>query len=186
MKKEDHSLYFIALLPQEPTYSKVIGLKEEIRARYESKAALRSPPHITLHMPFKWKPHKESILFTTLEQIASNHSSFSLEFKNFGCFEPRVIYVGVKESADLTNLQSQVAKRVASDWHIYPQPGSRPFQPHMTIGFRDLKKPRFYKAWEEFASREFNGSSVFNHLCLLKHNGKSWDVYKEIPFSSNL
>ena len=76
MKKEDLSLYFIALVPQEPTYAKVVGLKEEIQAGYESKAALRSPPHITLHMPFKWKHEKEAILYKTLEQVASDHHSF--------------------------------------------------------------------------------------------------------------
>lgn len=49
------ALYFIALVLPSPLYEEVTRLKEYFRDRYNSKAALRSPPHITLHMPFKWK-----------------------------------------------------------------------------------------------------------------------------------
>ena len=43
-----------------------MNIKQEFANRFNSKAALRSPPHITLHMPFKWKEEKEVKLIDVL------------------------------------------------------------------------------------------------------------------------
>ena len=182
-KKEDKELYFIALVPDEPVYSEVWQLKEEIRDRFASKAALRSPPHITLHMPFKWRETKEDLLFSTLEAVVDKHQPFTIKLIDFGAFEPRVIYVNVEESKILEQLQKEVAKTAAADWHIYPLQGSRPFKPHMTIAFRDLKKVKFYEAWTEFKSRQYESSMLVTELSLLKHNGKTWEVYRNFALS---
>lgn len=180
-KKEDKELYFIALVPDEPVYSEIWQLKEEVRDRYDSKAALRSPPHITLQMPFKWKAVKEKILYNTLASIAEGFIPFDLTLNNFGAFEPRVIYVHVEDSEQLISLQQEVIKQAASQWHIYQMSGSRPFRPHMTIAFRDLKKPKFYEAWQEFESRQYQAKMSVSQLTLLKHNGRTWDIHKNFP-----
>ena len=183
-KKEDKELYFIALVPGEPVYSEIWQLKEEINDRFASKAALRSPPHITLHMPFKWRETKEDLLFSALEAVANRHQPFTLKLHDFGAFEPRVIYVNVEEVKALGQLQKEIAKTAAADWHIYPLQGGRPFKPHLTIAFRDLKKAKFYEAWTEFKSRQYENSMLVTHLSLLKHNGKNWEVYRKFELSS--
>ncbi len=38
-------------------------LKEEMAERFQSKASLNSPPHITLHMPFKFPERKEEVFW---------------------------------------------------------------------------------------------------------------------------
>jgi 2'-5' RNA ligase len=172
--KNDKELYFIALVPDEPVYSEIWQLKEEIRDRFASKAALRSPPHITLHMPFKWPSKKEALLGSTLQAVAEEQEPFIITLNKFGAFEPRVIYVGVEESAELTGLQKTIATQAAAVWHIYPMSGGRPFRPHMTIAFRDLKKPKFYEAWQEFKERPYQNTMPVRKICLLKHNGKHW------------
>lgn len=177
-QNQDKSLYFIALVPDEPIYSEIWQLKEEVRGRFGSQAALRSPPHITLHMPFKWRVTKEEHLLTALMSLANNNHPFKLNLNGFGAFEPRVIYVEVEESNELTCLQKKIVKMASSEWNIYPLPGSRAFKPHLTIAFRDLRKAKFYEAWPEFKSRQYENSTLVNKLSLLKHNGKTWDVYK--------
>ena len=56
--------------------------------------------------------------------------------------------------------------------------GERPFRPHMTIAFRDLKKPLFFEAKEEFEQKSLEEQFYVKDICLLKHNGSSWDVYR--------
>ena len=55
IKHEKRKQYFVALIPPSPVYEEAQALKEYFREKYNSKAALNSPPHITLHMPFFWK-----------------------------------------------------------------------------------------------------------------------------------
>ena len=180
MRKDNFKLYFIALVPNEPTYSDIWQFKTEIKDRFDSKAALRSPPHITLHMPFQWKVEKEKVLISSLSKLTSTQSSFNVRLDNFGAFPPRVIYVDVIESDPLSKLHQSIQKIARSDWHIYPKTtNSRPFRPHMTIAFRDLKKQVFFDAWKEFEHREYQTEFTASNVSLLKHNGKNWDVLNE-------
>ena len=68
MSKEDQKLYFIALVPPEPIFTEVEELKNYFSQHFESSAALKSPPHITLHMPFRLKDDKEILLVEHLEK----------------------------------------------------------------------------------------------------------------------
>jgi len=177
MKKESLKLYFIAIVPDEPVFDEVMVMKTEVSQRFESKAALRSPPHITLHMPFQWKEEKEGRLISSLDAMASLQQGFEVQLKGFGGFPPRVIYINVLENKLLSTIQKVIQNLARSKWHIYPKSNSiRPFMPHMTIAFRDLKKPQFHEAWSTFKERGFNATISVTNICLLKHNGKSWDV----------
>jgi 2'-5' RNA ligase len=181
MKRDSLKLYFIALVPPEPVNREIMSLKEEVQDRYNSKAALRSPPHITLHMPFQWKEEKERILIESLDQLANKQSSFGVTLKNFEAFPPRVIYVAVQENEALDDLQKVVQKNAGTNWHIYPKADNRPFQPHMTIAFRDLKKPQFFQAWKNYETQDYQASFIASNVCLLKHNGKTWDILHRSP-----
>ena len=183
-QKQDKALYFIALVPDEPIYSELWQLKEERHERCATKAALRSPPHMTLHMPFNWDETKEEALFKVLAVLAAEHKPLALQLNNFGAFEPRVIYVKIDESDELNLLQKAVTKAAAAKWHIYPRSDSRSFRAHMTIAFRDLKKPKFHEAWEEFAFRNYSRPAPITSLSLLKHNGRIWEIYKSFSLNS--
>jgi 2'-5' RNA ligase len=61
--------YFIAIVPPEPFLSNITAIKMELFENYGSKGALRSPAHITLHMPFSWDDEKEEKLITNLESF---------------------------------------------------------------------------------------------------------------------
>ena len=183
MKRDSLKLYFVAIVPEEPVYSEVLAFKAEIRDRFNSSAALRSPAHITLHMPFQWKAEKEELLLDSLNNLASLHQSFQLSLVNFAAFPPRVIYIHVIDSEALNTVQKEVHRNAATNWHIYPQPNSRPFKPHMTIAFRDLKRQMFHEAWQDFEQREYKAEFTVGDLCLLKHNGKSWDISHKFAFN---
>ncbi len=178
-KKDDHNLYFIALVPTEPIQSKLMNLKQWVFKEVGSKGALRSPAHITLLMPFKWKSTKETLLYKSLEVSSSSVSSFKVLLKGFNCFEPRVIYVDVEKNEALTSLKKIITKMARQQLNLDFPKDLRGFHPHITIAFRDLKKPQFYQLWEQLKTKPFEASFKANSVVLLKHNGKRWEVDKE-------
>lgn len=171
------SLYFIALVPPLPIQEEITSLKKEIAEKYGSKHALKSPPHITLHMPFKWKDKKAEQLQAVMSSLNEQLNPFILNLKDFDFFEPRVVFFDVVENEHLERLQMLVVdtcrKQLKLDNANYKD---RPFHPHVTIGFRDLKKHMFYEARKEFEKRELSLEFEASHVSLLKHDGSCWNV----------
>ena len=175
--------YFIALVPPSPVYDDALKLKNYFRDQYNSKASLNSPPHITLHMPFRWKATKENDLIDSLKEFCLRRQCFKLELLNFGAFSPRVIFIDVLANNELTQLNKDLQRFCRRDLNLFNASyKDLPFHPHLTLAFSDLKKPMFLKAWEEFQERKFSASFSVDKLVLLKHNGKVWDVFREFDF----
>lgn len=171
------SLYFIGVVPPPKLREEITQLKVLVAERFDSKHALKSPPHITLHMPFKWKDKKKEQLEEVMKSINKELEPFPVELKNFNFFEPRVVFVDVQKNDALTELQKNVTelcrKKLNLDNANYRD---RPFHPHMTIGFRDLRKPAFYEAKNYFKQRAFEGIWMVEEVSLLKYDGKRWGV----------
>ncbi len=180
MPKEGSALYFIAIVPPSPIFEQAAELKNQLKQHYQSKAALNSPPHITLHMPFEWKEKKEDELVSKLKLFSMSRKSLDLQFHNFSCFAPRVIFIQVIESEALRVFQRELHQFCKTQLNIFnAQYKDLPFHPHLTLAFRDLKKPMFEKAWEEFKEKEFSESFAAKQFTLLKHNGKIWESFME-------
>lgn len=176
----DKTLYFIAVVPPDPIYKEVVGLKQYFADEYHAKAALRSPPHITLHMPFKLKEEKEERIFEVLEKVAAENQPVDLVLHGFGAFKPRVIFINIEESEALASLHDDLKKEMKLSLNIFnAEYKDRGFHPHLTLAFRDLKKSSFFEAWKEFEEKEYHAEFVMDRITLLKHNGKSWDRYKD-------
>ena len=174
--------YFIAIVIPEPFQTEIMIFKQLVKDRYDSKAALRSPAHITLHMPFEWKEEKESILIHALQQFYFP-KEFIIELKDFSCFNQRVIFVDIIKNELLTELQNNLVSYVKSNLHLFNQVNDmRGFHPHITIAFRDLKKTNFYEAFASLKEQKYKASFAINRFWLLKHTGKEWQQYEEFIF----
>ncbi|MEM9673845.1 MAG: 2'-5' RNA ligase family protein [Bacteroidota bacterium] len=175
------SLYFIALIPPEPFRQNSWRWKEYFRDQYQSKASLNSPPHITLHMPFKLKTKREVELVEKLQDFSRIFSPFVVELESFGAFPPRVIFVDVIKSAELENLQQTINRQMKEEFQIFnANYQDRPFRPHLTLAFRDLKKAQFCEAWAEFQHKEVRYTWEASHFSLLKHDGRRWQTWQDI------
>ncbi len=176
-------LYFIALMPPPPVLQEVQAFKEYFRDHHHSKAALKSPPHITLHMPFEWKETKEEKLIHALREFSTGRQAFSISLHNFSCFEPRVIYLDVKPSESLTELQTELHRFCKIRLNLFnARYRDLPFHPHLTLAFRDLKKEEFAKAWIEFSEKKYSANFLADKITLLKHNGNHWMPFREFHF----
>ncbi len=177
------SKFFLAIVLPEPYQNQVMALKEYVREHFESKAALRSPAHITLHMPFEWKDSKEEILIKTLADFKFPEE-IRVELKDFNCFEPRVVYVDVVKNETLDRLQKELVQHVKQNLHLFNEAENmRGFHPHATIAFRDLSKPKFRQAWEHFKTQKYQGSFIAHDFQLLKHTPGKWEVYRTFEFT---
>lgn len=173
--KEAIARYFIAIVPPAPVFDQALALKKYFRDQYGSKAALNSPPHITLHMPFNWKQKKEPELCKRLTLFSAGRSRFKIRLAGFSCFQPRVIFIRVCDNPVLQEFQRELESFCRRELNLFnAQYQDRPFHPHLTVAFRDLKKVAFEQAWEEFRQRDFEGDFLTDRITLLRHDGKSW------------
>jgi 2'-5' RNA ligase len=167
--------YFIAIIPPEPLYREVQELKEYFRDRYHGHAALRSPPHITLHMPFEWKREKESMLCDALESFFNNIGTFELKLLNFSCFAPKTIFIDVELCPELETVQKELERFCRGNLNLFQaRYRDLPFHPHLTIAFRDMKKETFAEAWGEFGKKKFIRKFNVSRVALLKDNETLW------------
>src|SRR5687767_13825229 len=100
--KESLRRYFIAILPTGDIASEARTIQLELAENYRTKGALRSPPHITLHMPFNWKERKESDLIDSLSGFFASIKPFVIYINGFGSFQPRVIFMKIQNSDELS------------------------------------------------------------------------------------
>ena len=175
-------LYFIALIPPPDLGAQVTGLKNEMRSRFEAKHALKSPPHITLQMPFKRPPEKEAELIKALQVFAGQQVSFPVALSGFDSFPPRVIFIKIVDHQPIVQLYSRLREMLIQQLAFPSYEPNQRFHPHMTIATRDLRKAAFRSAWAEFQERKFDVYFEVKSLFLLKHNGRHWDIYHEFGF----
>lgn len=178
--------YFIAIVPPSPHFEEAQKLKVYFKDNYQSKASLNSPPHITLHMPFRWKEKKEDELIRQLAIFAGRRHSFKISLKNFSCFSPKVIFIDVETNSMLNQLQKELHRFCKIELNLFNADyKEQPFYPHLTLAFRDLKKPNFGKAWDEFKDMQFQAEFSVEKITLLKHTGKLWQPYKDFQLKES-
>lgn len=175
------SLFFIALIPPDPIAEEVKAFKELAASRFHSKRALSSPAHITLQPPFSWSEERLGELTGLLADFVKTAAPFQQELRNFDCFKPRVIFVGIVLHDALLDLVVRLKTRLT------PLLGeaaidTRPYHPHMTVAFKDLKPYWFYRAWEHFSRQSYVRYFQAEALYLLKHNGREWEVVRRFGF----
>jgi 2'-5' RNA ligase len=160
-------------------------VKQVFAERYHSRAALKSPPHVTLQPPFKWQWDQVEELRRSLHQFASQRPPISMRLSGFGAFAPRVIYLHVERTPDLLELHRATLAHLEANLGIADAVGeARPFAPHLTVGFRDLTKPNFKAAWAEFQHQTVEFTVLMSQITLLLHNGQRWEIYQEFPLAA--
>ncbi|HLP89178.1 MAG TPA: 2'-5' RNA ligase family protein [Nostocaceae cyanobacterium] len=178
------SLYFLALLPPQHIQEQANQIKQHFADYYASRAALKSPPHITLQPPFEWEDGEISRLEAVLSEFATQQPKIPLTLNGFAAFPPRVIYIHVEKSLEAATLQANLITHLAQKLTIVDKTANnRPFAPHLTVAYRDLTKPAFKTAWVEFKEQQFYFEFTAEHLTLLLHNGKRWNIKSEFVFS---
>lgn len=174
-------LYFIAILPPKEIQQEVTQFKYYAAEQFQSRHALKSPPHITLQSPFKWEKGEQKRLEQIVQQFAQQQSPFSLVLRNFDSFPPRVIFVDVEKSEYLQTVQAALQQELAQQLKLYAN-DKHGFHPHMTVAFKDLKRSEFPNAWSYFSRQEYYRQFEVESVTLLQHTGQRWEVVQQYLF----
>jgi 2'-5' RNA ligase len=176
--------FFIALLPPQKVQQVANKIKQKFAEVYNSRAALRSPPHITLQPPFEWQIENLPKLEQKLTEFARSQVPIPMILDGFAAFKPRVIFINVVKTPELLEIQKLLMNELETSLAIVHEVSkNRPFSPHLTVGFRDLTKQNFYKAWDEFKEQQLYFEFLVPKLTLLIHNGKCWEINQEFCFA---
>ncbi|MBF2066700.1 MAG: 2'-5' RNA ligase family protein [Calothrix sp. C42_A2020_038] len=170
------SRFFLALIPPQHIFDYANQVKQYFADHFNSRSALKSPPHITLQPPFEWDETNVNLLEQHLISFASHQKPVSVTLKQYGAFAPHVIYINVVKTSELLALQADLIIHMENLGICDPTAKTRPFTPHMTVAFRDLTKPNFKIAWQQFENRQVDFEFIADNISLLLHDGKRWNV----------
>ncbi|MXV15265.1 2'-5' RNA ligase family protein [Hufsiella ginkgonis] len=174
------NLYLLAILPPAQLGGQIHEIREECAHRFNVKAALKPPVHITLFRPFKLGPVLEKHLLRQLSPAAV-HPDIEIILENFDSFNVHTLYIRVVKNPGLSSLQRGIA-RIMNQHKFAPREtknGNTTFTPHITIAYRDIPAETFPLMWEEYKDRKFQRKFTADGFTLLKHDGKKWQIFKE-------
>ncbi|PWT74867.1 MAG: RNA 2',3'-cyclic phosphodiesterase [Bacteroidetes bacterium] len=170
-------LYFIAILMPPEIANSVITIKEEFAARFKSRHALKTPPHVTLQAPFYMSEKEEVEFRQQLSVFFERIPPFFLQFNNFASFKKKkfpVIYINPDKNEELEVIHEDLMYFLRE--LNFPEEQTRiSFHPHMTIANRDLTGDQFEAAWPEFENRIFHAKFRVRQVHLLRHDGEKWE-----------
>jgi 2'-5' RNA ligase len=169
------SLYLTAILPPEELTQQIDEIRKECAVRFNVKAALKPPVHITLYKPIKLEADREKELLQILQGIKRNHEPFKVELENFDTFNSTVVYIRVLKNQGLWNLEHEI-KKAYKDRGIDTEEESsnKAYHPHITIAYRDIPRATFPVMWTAYKNKKFKRNFMASHFTLLKHNGEKW------------
>ncbi|KGO91063.1 2'-5' RNA ligase family protein [Flavobacterium subsaxonicum] len=177
------NLYFIALVPPKDISDEVTAFRNDFALNYNSKAALKNMPHITLKAPFKIDAAKHTEVLSWFANLPVGEKSFEVELKDFDVFDnPKnpVVFVHPVVTAAMANVQKAVINDFEAAFaEIALHFSERNFKPHMTIAYRDLAYAEFNSAWHVYKHKKYTARFIAERLYLLKHNGKEWLIVAE-------
>jgi len=181
---EKPNLYFIALVPHRELLDEITEIKEEMRKATEAKSILKSPAHITVQKPFKRNESDEAALINALSDFSGLQKPFRIELSGFDSFPPRVIFIGVKNHDRIIQLHSELKITLTGRLNFTAAELMNDIHPHVTLTTRYLTPSGFNNAWPDFRERDYTASFMANELCLLKHDGQKWNIYRRFRFEA--
>lgn len=160
-------MYFIAIYPGQKIIDEVRVFKEDLALNFGNSKALKNDAHITLLPPFEREIQLEEDIHIAFQKIDTIISPFEIILNGFGSFpNPKnpVLFVKPEESENLKQLYLNVKEKFSF--------GKNSFNPHITVGYRDLTYENFLKAWEIYKDKIYKTKLLVDKITLLRHDGK--------------
>ncbi|MDR6159761.1 2'-5' RNA ligase [Chryseobacterium sp. SLBN-27] len=158
-------LYFIAIYPPQEIIDEVKIFKRDLALNYENSKALKNEAHVTLFPPFSREVEMEKDIHEAFQKINTNILPFEMNLNGFGSFaNPKnpVIYIKPEINDQLMSLYQRVREQF--NFINYS------FNPHMTVGYRDLTYENYLKAWEVYRNKEYKTKFLVDKILLLRHD----------------
>lgn len=178
--------YFLALVPPPEILEKAHAIKLLIRDHFGIRYALKSPPHITLKMPFSYNEAKEILLKKELGDFLMAQKPVTLSIGGVGTFGRRVIYLCIEKTPELTALQSSLRNFCKKELNLVDELSDRNYHPHLTLAFKDLKTGQFDDVLDLIKAQGFQAKFNAVDLMLLKRVDQKWILHEKLCFGGCL
>lgn len=160
-------MYFIAIYPPQHIIEEINVFKKDLFINYGNSKALKNEAHITLFPPFDREAELEDDIQVAFQKINTDLPPFEITLNGFGSFpNPKnpVLFVQPEESENLKQLYYKVKERFSFKNYS--------FNPHVTVGYRDLTYENFLKAWMNYKEKPYKTKFLVDKIILLRHDGK--------------
>ncbi len=174
--------YFLALMPPREIVDEAHKIKIALRDQFGIKYALKSPPHITVKMPFSYNEAKEHQLVTKLQVHLESQQLFPVRIGGVGNFGNRVIYLSIDHSEMLSNFQKGLTKFCKERLHLTAELSDRNYHPHLTVAFKDIKPNQFPEVYDTVSHLGLCKSFSADGIVLLKRVEGMWKFQTKVPF----
>lgn len=174
--------YFLALVPPTEILEKAQEIKFRIRDEFGIKYALKSPPHITLKMPFNYNEAKEELLVAKLGDHLKGQQAFPVKISGLGNFGNRVVFLAIERSEQLIQIQQKLKLFCKQNLHLIDELSDRNFHPHLTIAFKDIKSNQFPEVLTFAKKQSFDAEFYAADLVLLKRKEGAWIIHRKVAF----
>jgi 2'-5' RNA ligase len=177
--------YFLGLVPPPEILQRAQQIKLLIQEQFGIKYALKSPPHVTLKMPFNYNEAKESVLEAKLGDFLKGRKPLELTIRRVGTFGQRVIFLGIEKTPELIDLQSSLKVFCKRELNLLDELSDRNYHPHLTVAFKDLKSTHFQEVLDLVKRESFEATYCAEKLTILKRSEQKWNLHKELGFNCN-
>ena len=145
-------------------------------------------PHITVGSGVTIPDADEADFLKHLSTVAKEFTPFPVTIKDYdfmdnfsagktsGAYTPYVIYLGVVVNPELQHLAETIEEKVIKGRETYWHQ-QWPYNPHITLAFKDLNKEGFERAKKLLANKPFAGETTIDHVAIHRQNEKG--VFEE-------
>jgi len=165
---EGFALYYIAAVCPEEINEKLEGYKQYMQAKYGSRAAQKSPAHLTIVPPFKAEEDMEKLLQDFVSAFNFSLVPFNIRLNNFGHFGNKVLFVDVEENETLHIMERDINEQFTKEFPSIIFRSKPEFHPHVTIATRDMPENKFDEIWSHFQQELIDETFACKGLQVMK------------------
>jgi 2'-5' RNA ligase len=169
-------LFFLALLPPQEIRDELRKWQHWTAKEFQVRAALGSPPHITIYPPVRWPLAALSAWKNSLNRFSRNHTQFSVTIHGFNHFGKEVVFADVEQSPPLMNFQKSFLKYWMESLGAKCPKHADSYHPHITLAFRNLTPASFKGIWDKFGPLPYTRQFKAEEMVLLKHQPTGWEI----------
>ncbi len=171
---EGFALYYIAAICPDTVNSQVQVFKKYMQDKYGSRAAQKSPAHLTIVPPFKAEEDIEKPLLDFVATYNFGMVPFDIRLNGFNHFGNKVVFVDVMPNESLNAMEKDINMQFGVEFPAIIFRTKPDFHPHVTIATRDIPEERFDEVWAYFQQQQIDALYTCKELSVMKLDRGVW------------